>query len=315
MEKKIFILILFFIIASICLSGCSEKNWVKPANETVLNFLDDVNKTNFKAAHSIYEGDKYPYSEVLKQIFRDEGFVKDGIEDIDLKNQNVGDNKAVATAHCRITEFNLNRERINPSETDVHFKLKKKDNQWIITNISFKKPYELSKNDSSGLSANASDTNDEKPNYVLFIIIIIFSILGVLIYSKKNNNSESSNTHNVDLSDTYPLQKDTLAKVVRFVPSNQNKPGKKSKIDVWVKNSSRRPYNNFRVVAAHCNSLKVKNPTLDFGTIAPGQTVKQTWVVIPEVSGIVSINKPTVVFEYMDETYSGRFEPVWIRVQ
>ncbi|ADI73623.1 conserved hypothetical protein [Methanohalobium evestigatum Z-7303] len=313
MKKWVFILTIFFILASICLSGCSENKQVKPVNETILSFLDKVNKTDFKNAHSFYEGGKYPYPEVMKQIFRDEGFVKDGIANINLKDQTVNSDKAVITAHCRITEFNLNRNRINPSEKDFHFKLEKKNNRWIITNLSFNKPYYLSENKSENVAASVSDTDDEEPNYVLYILII-FSVIGVLVYTK-NKGSDSSEVNDVDLSDTHPLQKETLAKFVKFVPSTQNKVGKKSKIDVWVKNPSKKPYNNFKVVAVYCNTLKVKNPTLDFGTIAPGQTVKQTWEVIPEASGIVSINKPTVVFENMGEKYSGRFEPVWIRVQ
>lgn len=317
MKNWVLIFIIFFIIASVCFTGCSEKNQGKTVNNTVLDFLYKVNETRYESAFSYYSGDMYPYPEVLKQIFRDEGFIKDGIAEINLENQDVNKDVAVVTAHCRITDFNLNRQRINPSEKDIHFKLEKENNMWVITDLSFKEPYILPGKKSENMVASVSDskTSDDDDNYALYIFLIVISILGILIYFNKKSDSKSSEDYNVDFSDTYPLQKESLSRFVKLVPSNQNEPGKKSTIDVWVKNSSKTPYENFRIIAVHNNSMKVKNPNLNFGTIEPGQTVKQTWEVKPEVSGMVSIKKPTVVFEYMGEKYAGVLDPLWIQVQ
>ncbi|WP_292486412.1 hypothetical protein [Methanohalobium sp.] len=245
--------------------------------------MEKVNDTNYDYAYSFYRGDKFSNPKVLKQIFHDEGFVKDGISEIILKNQAVKKEIAVVTAHCRITEFNLNRQRVNPSEKYIHFKLEKENNRWVITGLSFKKPYLLPENKSENVVANVSDsnTNDDGNNNALYLFLIVISILGIFIYLNKKSDSESSENYNVDFSDTYPLLKESLSRFVKLIPSNQNKSGKKSTIDVWVKNLSKSPYENFRIIAVHNNSMKVKNPNLNFGTVEPEKTVKQTWEVKP----------------------------------
>jgi hypothetical protein len=82
-----------------------------------------------------------------------------------------------------------------------------------------------------------------------------------------------------------------------------------------VKNFAQQPYENFAVTGTFPNTLEVKDANLFFGTIAPGESVKQTWVVKLKVEGWTSITEPTAVFEFDGVKYMGVLDPVWIQVQ
>ncbi|MBW6470765.1 MAG: hypothetical protein K0A90_06035, partial [Methanosarcinaceae archaeon] len=139
-------------------------------------------------------------------------------------------------------------------------------------------------------------------------------MFGTGIYLDKKEKAGKTGK-SIDLTGAVTIQKESIAQYIKFVPSQQSSVGNKATIDVWVKNFTQQPYMNFAVKGTFQNTLEVKNVNLFFGTIVPGETVKQTWTVKLKVGGWISITEPTVVFEHGGTKYMGILDPVWIQVQ
>jgi hypothetical protein len=111
------------------------------------------------------------------------------------------------------------------------------------------------------------------------------------------------------------MPKESLVQFIRIIPSQQIVVGRKAIIDVWVKNFSPQPYDNFTVTAKFPNTVEIKDAVLFFGSVPPGQTMKQSWTFVPKIQGWVGIEQPIIVFEYLGAKYAGTLDTVWIPVQ
>jgi hypothetical protein len=308
-------LISFIIFLSLYSSGCVGTEPAEAVNATVTDFLNAVNDGDYETAFLMYIGEDFVAPGSIEFQFKRNGIVMGSISEITFKDQNITGNLAVATAVCSISEFNTMGREVGHSQKEVYFRLQETDLGWAITKVSFTEPIVISEEDLIEIEMPSSPIDPIVNNApILFIVAILLCAIGLYL-DKKEKKASSKPKKVIDLTNATPLQKESVAQYVRFVPSPQYAVGKTSTIDVWVKNFAQQPYDNFAVTGTFQTSLEVKDANLFFGKIAAGETVKQTWAVKPKTAGWIPINEPTVVFEYMGTKYMGVLDPVWIQVQ
>jgi len=282
--------ILFVILTSLYGSGCVGTDPGEAVNSTVVDFMNAVDEGNYGTAIAMYEGMDFLVPASIELAFKNDGFVKNSIKEITFTDQNVTENLAVVTADCTVSEYSLAGREVGQLQKKVYFRLQKTEIGWIITKVAFNKPIIISE-------GNLIEIEVARTPIIIFIAAVL--MFGTGIYLNRKEKAAKAKPVVIDLTNATLMQKESIAQYVRFVPSPQYVAGKKSTIDVWVKNFAQQPYENFAVTGTFPTSLEVKDINLFFGTIAPGETVKQTWVVKPKVTGWISVNEPTVVFEYM----------------
>jgi len=306
--------ILFIVLTSIYGSGCIGTDPGEAVNATVVDFMNAIDEGEYATAFAMYEGIDFLVPASVKMAFSNNGFVKNSLNEITLTDQNITGNLAVVTADCTLSEYSLAGREVGQLQKKVYFRLQKTEIGWIITKVAFNKPIVLSEGDLIEIEVARTPIDTLADNAPIIFIAAVL-MFGAGIYLNRKEKAAKAKPVVIDLTNATPMQKESIAQYVRFVPSPQYVAGKRSTIDVWVKNFAQQPYENFAVTGTFPTSLEVKDINLFFGTIAPGETVKQTWVVKPKVTGWIPVNEPTVVFEYMGIRYMGELDPVWIQVQ
>lgn len=306
---------LFIILITIYGSGCLSADPGDAVNTTVTDFLNAVNEGEHGIAYAMYEGKDFLVPASIELMFRNSGFMKMNLREITFSDQTLAENMAVVTAQCSLAEHDLADREVGQIQVPVYFRLQNTDVGWIVTKVSFTEPIVLSEDDMIDIEVEKTAIDlvaDNAP--IIFIAAILMFGSGIYL-DRKEKAAKAKTGKNVDLTGAVAIQKESIAQYVKFVPSQNPAVGKKATIDVWVKNFTQQPYEHFTVTGTFIHTLEVKDADLFFGTIAPGETVKQTWFIKPKSSDWASIDEPTVVFEYGDAKYMGVLDPVWIQVQ
>ena len=306
---------LFIFIFTIYASGCLSAEPIDAVNTTVTDFISAINEGEYGVAHAMYEGKDFLVPASIKMAFRNKGLTKNSLGGVQIKDQALTDNLATVTAECMILKFDLAGREIDQVQVPVYLRLQNTDIGWIITKVAFNEPIVVSEDDMIDIEVEKTVIDSLADNAsIIFIAAILMFGTGIYL-DRKEKAAKAKPSKNVDLTGAVAIQKESIAQYVKFVPSQNSSVGKKATIDVWVKNFTQQPYEHFAITGTFTHTLEVQDENLFFGTIAPGETVKQTWFVKPKSSGWVSINEPTVVFEYGDVKYVGVLDPVWIQVQ
>jgi hypothetical protein len=135
-------------------------------------------------------------------------------------------------------------------------------------------------------------------------------LFGSGIYlNQKEKQKHKNGSRTVDTSNATPMPKESLVQFIRIVPSQQVVAGGKTTIDVWVKNFSQQPYENFAVKARFPNTVDIKDIALFFGSIPAGQAVKQSWTFVPKMQGWLGLEEPLLCLS----TWVLNMPELWIR--
>jgi hypothetical protein len=308
---------LFIVLVTIYGSGCLSTDSGEAVNTTVTDFINAVNEGDYGMAYAMYEGKDFLVPASIEMAFKNKGLKKNTLRGMTFLDQNITESMAVVTVECTIAEIDITGvgREIGQIQVPVHFRLQNTDVGWIVTKVSFTEPIVLSEDDMIDIEVEKTAIDllaDNAP--IIFIAAILMFGSGIYL-DRKEKAAKAKPVKNVDLTGAVAIQKESIAQYVKFVPSQNPAVGKKATIDVWVKNFAQQPYENFAVTGTFPNTLEVKDANLFFGTIAPGESVKQTWVVKLKVEGWTSIIEPTAVFEFDGVKYMGVLDPVWIQVQ
>ncbi len=309
------IAVIFIIFLSLYSSGCVDSDPVEAVNTTVNGLLGAINAGDYEGALTFYSGVDLPVAGSIKFLFEKNGFADNSIKTIEITDQQITENMASVDVMCTVIEYSIMGKAVGESQKPVYFRLQDSDIGWTVTKISFVSTIVLSEDDLVEIELEETPIDSLVENAPLIFLAAIL-MFGSGIYLDKKEKGKAGNAgKTIDITGAVPMQKESITQYLKFVPSQQPAVGKKATIDVWVKNFAQQPYENFAVTGTFPNTLEVKDTNLFFGTIAPGETVKQTWVVKPKVQGWISINEPTAVFGYGGAKYMGVLDPVWIQVQ
>ncbi|WP_094226556.1 hypothetical protein [Methanolobus psychrotolerans] len=314
-HRSSYIICFLVLAAAIFHSGCIAKSPEESVQSTVMDFLTAVNEDDPGLAFSLYTGKDFLAPASITMIFKNKGIGPGSITEVNIVSHEIVDNLAIVNVECPIATLDLSGNVKATTVVPIYFRLQDSELGWIITRVSFNS--ELSFENAELVNIEVESTSiDVIVDNAPIISVFAFVMLGTGFYlDKKDKAKKKNNNRTIDVSGAVPLQKEAIAQYIRFVPAQQITAGKVTGVDVWVKNFTQQPYNNFAVKAKFANSLEVENINLFFDNIAPGETVKRTWVLTPKLTGWASIEEPTVIFEYGVSKYIGVLDPVWLQVQ
>lgn len=309
------IAVIFIILLSLYSSGCVGSDPAEDINTTVNGLLNAINAGDYEGALTFYSADDLPVPGSIEFLFEKNGFAENGIKTTTITDRQITENMASVDVMCTVAEFNAMGKAVGESQKPVYFRLQDSDIGWTVTKISFVSSIVLSEDDLIDIEIEKTPIDPLAENAPIIFLVAILMFASGIYLDKKEKAKAGKAGKTIDLTGAVSMQKESIAQYLKFVPSQQPSVGNKATIDVWVKNFAQQPYEDFAVTGTFPNTLEVKDANLFFGTIAPGETVKQTWVVKPKVQGWISINEPTAVFVYGGVKYMGVLDPVWIQVQ
>lgn len=294
-------------------SGCLSSDSNEAVNDTVTSFLNSFNEGDIDTAFSYYEGKDFLVPATLEIKFKNRDILTGSIEQFELKDTTVDGDVGYTTAVCTVTRFERNKV-VGTVQKLIYFRVQKVGATWIITKVDLDGPISTSEAlESVEVPATPVDPIINNISIISGVAIVAL-VLGIYI-NKKEKSGGGSGTPVLDISNAVPVEKETLAQFVKFVPASRYSAGSKAAVDVWVKNFSQQPYDNFTVIANFPGTVKVKKPALSFGSIGPGETVRKAWNVTPAMAAWATIEEPMVVFEYAGIRYFGQLDPIWLNVQ
>lgn len=309
------LLILFIFTFSIYASGCSSQEPSEAVNSTVIEFLEAVNSKNYDQAYNMYEGKDFLAPASIELSFKNKDFKGGSLKGVVITSEEHTDVVAIVTATCTVAKLEDNDNEIERKVLPIYFKLQYTELGWIITRVTFYAPLELSEDDLVTIEVQKSPLDSVTENSVP-ITVFALTMFGSGIYlNRKEKQKHRQNKKTVDASNATPMPKESLTQFIRIVPSQQVVVEGKANIDVWVKNFSQQPYENFAVKAKFPNTVDIKDVALFFETIPAGQAAKQSWTFVPKMQGWLGIEEPTIVFEYLGTKYAGVLDTVWVAVQ
>ncbi len=304
--------IVLIVLISLTGSGCVTQSPQEAAEGVVTDFLTAVNEGDYNTAFNLYRGKDFLATASIRMSFSNKGMDPGNIQQIEIRSLEISDNVAVVTADCSVSS------QATPGITNVvpvYFRVQNSEIGWIITRVSFNSPLTLEDVETLDLELESTPVDLIVDNAAM-VSAFAFIMLGSGLYlDRKDKAKKKEDSRTINVSGAVPIQKEVIAKYMRFVPPQQFTVGKYHNIEVWVKNFTQHPYENFAVKAKFANSMEVKKINLFFDTIAPGETAKRTWTINPKLSGWVPIEGPTVVFEYMGTKYICVMDPLWLQVQ
>ena len=304
------VILVFLILISVHSSGCVSKNPEDEVSETVTTFLTAINDGDFNTAFNMYQGKDFLAVASVKMIFNNKGIEPGLIQETNIVFQDVTETIAVVHVECTILTQDGKSEIV-----PVYFSLQNSLLGWIITRVSFTVQLTLDSAETVDIEVETTKVDVIADNAPLIFVFAVLMLSTGLYMDRKDKKKKKENSRTIDVSGATPIQKETIAQYVKFVPSQQVTVGKPATIDVWVKNFTQQPYSDFAIKGKFANSLEPEKINMFFDTIAPGETAKRTWVVKAKLSGWASIEEPTVVFTYAGTKYIGVLDPVWLQVQ
>ncbi|MDI3485073.1 MAG: hypothetical protein PWQ75_2475 [Methanolobus sp.] len=309
-HKYCSVILVFVILLSVYSSGCVSSDSEEEVPEIVTTFLTAINDDDFNTAFNMYTGKDFLAVASIEMIFSNKGIEPGTIQNINIVSQEINGSAAVVDVECTVLSPDGQSSTI-----PIYFILQNSQLGWIITRVSFTVPLTLDNVDEVNIEMETTKIDVIANNApLIFIAAVIMLGLGLYI-DKKDKARKKENSRIIDVSGATPIQKESIAQYVKFVPSQQISIGKTATVDVWVKNFTQQPYHDFAIKGKFANTLEPEKINLFFDTIAPGETVKRTWVVKPKLSGWASIEDPTVVFNYGGTKYMGVLDSVWLQVQ
>lgn len=304
------VLLLFAVTSG---SGCLGSGSEEAVNETVMGFLNSFNEGSFEAAFSYYEGTDFLVPATLEIKFKNRGMVAGSIKQITVKDMVIEGDVAYLTADCTVDVIEKG-EVVGTTAIPVYMRTQKVGSLWLVTKVNFDAPISASGTDLVNVEVPATPLDPLVDNAPIIGGIGIVVIIAGLVFNKKNKSGGGS-APSVDISNATPVDGASLAQFIKIMPPAQCATGQGIEVDVWVKNFYQQPYENLVVIATFPSTVKVKKATLSFGSVGPGETVKRSWKLTPNAPGWVSIDEPTVVFEFGGGRYSGQLEQAWLNVQ
>lgn len=308
-------LVLFILVLSIYVSGCSSPEPSEAVNETVKKFLEAVNTDNCNEAYNMYKGKDFLAPASIQLSFKNKDFSPGSLKDAVILSEEHTDVVAVVTAQCTVAKLDDDGNEIERKNLPIYFKLQNSELGWIITRVTFTAPLELSEDDLVTIEVQETPVDSITENSVPLTIFSVMLFGSGIYLNRKEKQKQKKNSKTVDVSNATPMAKESLAQFIRMVPSQQVVVGGKATIDVWVKNFSQQPYENFAVKAKFPNTVDIKDISLFFGTIPAGQAAKQSWTFVAKAHGWLGVEEPTIVFEYLGTKYAGTLDTVWVPVQ
>lgn len=295
-------------------SGCIGASPEESVESTVVDFLNAVNEDDPGTAFALYKGKDFLAPASITMIFKNKGIAAGGIKEINISSAEISGNLALVQTECLVASLDLSGKEKGTSTIPIYFRLQNSEVGWIITRVSFT-PLEMGEATELNIEVKRTVIDDIADNSgMIFVASVLMLGSGVYLNKKEKDKKKSSNRV-IDTSNATELPKETLSQYIRLVPVHQVTAGSKTTVDVWVKNFAQQPYENFAIRAKFGSTVEVEMPSLFFGTIAPGETAKRTWVLKPKVAGWMGVEEPTVVFDYMGNRYTGTLDPVWVQVQ
>ena len=315
MKYGYYTILLIALAVLISTSGCASKSPEDASETSVIAFLNAVNEGETGLAFDMYEGIDFLAPASIKMIFENKGIDQGGIKEINVISKEISDPFAIIKVECSVSTFDLTGKEKDDIVIPIYFRAQDSELGWIITRVSF--DYPLSMDDAKLVEVEVEKTSIDliADNAVLIGVASVIMLTSGLYLDKKDKAKKKEKSRVIDLSNANPIQKEAIAQYIKIVPPQQSKVGGKTAVDVWVKNFTQQPYKNFAMKAKFGTTVDIENPNLFFDTINPGETVKKTWIVTPKTSGWVSIEEPTVVFEYASTKYIGVLDPAWLQVQ
>jgi hypothetical protein len=251
----------------------------------------------------------------IELSFKNKDFSDGSLKGVVIASEEHTDLVAIVTADCTVAKLDDDKNEIERKNLPIYFKLQNTELGWIITRVTFHGPFELSEEDLVTIDVPETPVDSITENS-LPITIFAVTLFGSGIYlNRKEKQKNKNNGRTVDVSNASPMAKESLAQFIRIVPSQQVMVGGKATVDVWVKNFSQQPYENFAVKAKFPNTVDIKDLSLFFNTIPAGQAAKQSWTFVAKTQGWMGIEEPTIVFEYLGAKYAGTMDTVWVPVQ
>ena len=310
-----YIICFLVLAAAVFNSGCVANSPEESVESKVLEFLNAVNEDEPGMAYSLYTGKDFLAPASITMIFKNKGMGPGTITEINIVSQEIVDNLAMVEVECSVATLDLSGNVKTTTVVPVYFSLQDSELGWIITRVAFNGPLTFENAEIVNIEVEKTSVDVITDNAPI-ISVFAFAMLGAGLYlDKKDKAKKKENSRTIDTSGAVPLQKEAIAQYVRFVPAQQITVGNVTSVDVWVKNFTQEPYHNFSMKAKFPNSLEAEKVNLFFDTIAPGETVKRTWVIKPKLAGWASIEEPTVIFDYVGTKYVGVLDPVWLQVQ
>jgi hypothetical protein len=305
------IVLIILVITSGC--GCLSSGSQEAINETVLNFLTSFNEGELESALSYYEGTDFVVPATLNLKFKNRGIPAGSIQQITLNNVTVEDKVAYVTADCNVSIYERDKV-VGSAQKPVYFKTQKIGSQWLVTKVDFDTPISHPDIALVNVTVPSKPLDPLVDNTTLIGGVSTVILLVGLVISKKKQAGDSA-FPSLDISNAVPVESSALAQFIKIMPPAQCVSGQSVEVYVWVKNFYQQPYVNLIIIATFPASVKVKKATLSFGNIDPGESVKQTWKLTPNVPGWAAIEEPTAVFEFCGTRYSGQLDQAWLNVQ
>ncbi|WP_445476061.1 hypothetical protein ACT9XH_04850 [Methanococcoides methylutens] len=313
MKRTLFCILMCVSLLFIAGSGCLGSGGEEDVNERVSSFLSSFNEGDIATAFSYYEGKDFLVPATIETKFKNRDILTGSIQQFELRDTVVDGDVGYTTAVCEVTRFEKNKAA-GTEEKLIYFRVQKVGALWLITKVDLDNPISASE-PLENVEAAPTPLDPIINNIPLLSGVTIAFLFSGIYLNKKDKAGKGSGTPVLDISTAVPVEKEALAQFIKFAPAPQYSPGSKAAVDVWIKNFSQQPYDNFTVIANFPGTVKVKKPALSFGSIGPGETVKKTWNVTPSIPGWLAIEEPMVVFEFAGTRYSGQLDPIWLNVQ
>ncbi len=315
MKYGYYTIILLTLVIFISTSGCASNSPEDASEASVIAFLNAVNEGETGTAYGMYEGVDFLAPASIKMMFENKGIDQGGIKEINVVSNEISESLAILKVECSVSSFDLTGKVKDNSIIPIYFRVQDSELGWIITRVSF--DYPLSMEDAKLVEVEVEKTSIDliADNATFIGVASVIMLVSGLYLDKKDKAKKKEKNRVIDLSGATPIQKEAIEQYIKIIPPQQIKVGGKVAVDVWIKNFTQQPYYNFAMKAKFGTTVDIENPNLFFDTIAPGETVKKSWIIKPKSSGWASIEEPTVVFEYASTKYIGVLDPAWLQVQ
>lgn len=312
--------VILISILSVCLSGCAgigEDLGAQNVVEGYLNAWDLPGPEEASDAAGSFVYDRYRSRGYLLLTHKNEEMERKDISDIGLSSNVSGTQSIVKAEYTLITHPKGDMENVE-SEVEVvkYYLLENNGAIWLIigesnTPLEFTASTSLSASD---VSSNPLSALSPIQLYMMAGGAILLFVVGFKVdqMEKAKRAGGGIKTPAFDVAGAAVMPKESVAPFVKFIPVADSM-NNISAVDVWVKNFSQSPYENFMVRADFPEAIAVKSNIMKFGSIDAGATVKHTWIIKVKVSGQHAINNPTILMQYMGKKYTSTLDPVWIQ--
>ena len=312
--------VILISMMSVYLSGCAGVGVDTGAQNVVEGYLNawdlpEHDKASNAASPFVY--DRFRSRGYLLLTHKNEEMEWKDISDIRLSS-NVSGTQAIVKAEYKfITHPKGDMENVE-SEVEVvmYYRLENNGAIWLIIDES-DTPLEITASTSlaaSDVSSNPLSALSPIQLYMMAGGAILLFIVGFKVdkMEKAKKAGGGTKTPAFDVAGAAVMPKESVAPFVKFIPVTDSR-NNVSAVDVWIKNFSQSPYENFLIRADFPEAISVKSNILEFGTIDAGATIKQTWIIKVSVAGQHPINNPTILMKYMGKKYTSTLDPVWIQ--